>query len=281
MVACRHNTQDSGNRENALLGDETNIWYVAGLDNTNMPEEWVKGLHLEKLMGIAFKPILSGQIDVYSPDQDFFVDKKVSLDKIKKQLGWTNGVTNYNELKEMFFYEKWSTSSNLKSFKKDVQVWCPIQVWRQPDNQICKRKSFYVKSSSKDKGIIVGESVFTEFDFSNPSPFPRWYGFDANKYVNLIFDNVQANKLKVYDPVYIVDKSMIQLNSSKLKETIGQSLESDDLRKSICSFIFEENWYIDSKSLNLYKEVKSIGFVKKYWENGDYKSKILFFLKLE
>jgi hypothetical protein len=280
MVSC--NNQYSGSNDNVLLGDETKIWYVAGLDNPNTPADWIIGLDLEKLMELAFKPILNGQINVYSPNQLYFVEKEVPIDKIKRQLGWKKGVTNYNELKELFFHEKWSASANLHSFKKEVEFWGPVQVWNpNGTGEILKRLNFHVRPTSNEKGKIVGKSVFTEFDFENPSSYPFWYGFDPRNYINSVLDNIQNDKLKVYDPVYLVDKSLIKLNSEELEKLIGQDLGSDDLRNNIWSFIFEENWYIHQESLNLYKEVKSIGFVKKYWKKGEQKSKILFFLKFE
>jgi hypothetical protein len=277
MAAC--NSQDSGKSTNVLTGNETNIWYVAGLDNSTTPAEWISDLDLNKLYEIAFKPILSGEFEVHSPNQHYFTANQVSLEKIHDNLGWENNSKKFDDLKELFFHEKWSLSNNLKSFEKDIVYWCPVRVWKPRENSddVYKRKCFYVKPKSDKKGTLVGKSVFTEFDFSNPTSYPYWYGFDPHKFTNLILDNIQKGDLKVYDPVYIVDKSTRELDAENLEKLIGESLNADNLRKNIWSFIFEENWYIDQASLNIYKDVKSIGFVKKYWENGEQKSKILFF----
>lgn len=279
MVAC--NSHDSGKTSNVLTGSEANIWYVAGLDNSTTPSEWLSGLELNKLFGIAFKPILSGEFKVHSPNQHYFIDEVVSLDKIRENLGWKPGVTNYDEIREIFFHEKWSVSNDFKSFKKDIEFWCPVRVWNPNENsqEVYKRKCFYVKPKSDKKGTPVGKGVFTEFDFSNPSSYPFWYGLDPHNFSNMILDKIQKGEIKIYDPVYLVDKSTIKLNSEQLEKLIGESLNSDNLRNNIWSFIFEEDWYIDQTSLNIYKDVKSIGFVKKYWENGEQKSKILFFWK--
>lgn len=275
-------SRNSGIKKNEVLGSEVKIWYVAGLDNPQSPKEWLSGLDLEKLMTISFKPILEGRISVYSPDQKYFVDKNVPLETIKDQLGWTKGVTNYSELRELFFHEKWEATNDFKSFKKEVVFWCPIQVWSPNGSaEVIKRLSFYVKPNTLDKGEIVAKSIFTEFDFSNTSGYPYWYGFDPLKYVNSVIDQIQNNSLKAYDPIHLVDKSFIHLTSAELEKLCGQDLDSEDLRNNVSSFIFEENWYISPTSLNIFKEIKSIGFVKKYWVDGKQQSKILFFLKLE
>ena len=66
----------------------------------------------------------------------------------------------------------------------------------------------------------------------------------------------------------------------ELSEFIDLPLDSDLLRRNIESFIFQEYWYFDTETMDIYKEVKSIGFVRKYWED-EQKSKILFFIKFE
>jgi len=280
LISC--SSQNSGIKKNEVLGTEVKIWYVAGLDNPQSPKEWLSGLELDKLMKIAFTPILEGRISVYSPDQKYFVNKKVAVVKIKDQLGWTKGITNYSELRELFFHEKWEATTDLKSFKKEVVFWCPVQVWSPNGSaEVYKRLSFYVKPNTLDKGEIVAKSIFTEFDFSNPSNYPYWSGFDPLKYVNSVIDHIQNNSLKAYDPVHLVDNSFIHLTSAELEKLCGLDLGSVDLRNIVSSFIFEENWYISPTSLNICKEVKSIGFVKKYWVDGQQQSKILFFLKLE
>ena len=257
LVSCK--SQVTEENKNALIGDKAKIWYVAGLDNPNIPSEWLQGLDLNKLMVTTFTPVLKGEIDVYNPNLEYFVNE-----------------LNYDELKELFFHETWYATPNLKSFDKEVEFWCPVRVWNR-NGQTLKRKCFYVRPASKHRGIMIGKSVFTEFSFKLPNGFPIWYGFDPQKYINSVLDNIQNNKLKAYDPVYIVDKSLKTLSPEELEKYIGESLNSEDLRNNIGSFIFEEDWFIDPQTLDFQKEVKSIGFVKKYWDKN---WPVLFFVAL-
>jgi len=278
MASCT--SKDVKVSNNVLLGDNVQINYIVNFDNSTQPSEWLLGLDKSKLFEPAFKQVLSNKVDVYSPNYTYFVNEKFSVGEIKNLLE-SGDTVKYDELKEILFREQWDVPTDLKSFTKIVEYWCPVKVWHPVDKpaETYKRKIFVAKPISNEKGNIFAESIFTEFDLSNVNFYPSWTGFDPDKFINTVFDKIQENKQIAYDPIYIVDKSLVPLSPEKLKEFIGQSLTTDQLRRSVESLIFEENWYFDAESMNIYKEVISIGFVRKYWENSEQKSKILLFIK--
>ncbi len=149
----------------------------------------------------------------------------------------------------------------------------------EDDGEVLKRKIFCAAPTENSKVELIAENIFCEFDFENPTGFPVWTGFDPYKFINVVFDKIQANELKPLDPIYMVDGTEKIFTQKELSDYIGFSLDSELLRGRIGSFIFQEYWYFDATTMNIYKDVKSIGFVRHYWENGEQKSKILFFLK--
>ena len=281
LTGCSYG--DSKPPDNALLGDKVQVYYVDDLVNSTQPEEWMKNLDREELFRKVFDQILDKGKIVYSPQHTYFDTTKFATSKILEYLNWKNDERDFSELQEILFYESWYVPSNLKSFTKKIEFWCPVQVWH-PDNDMkktYKRKLFNVKPTANKTGEEVADGIFTEFDLSHASNFPIWTGLDDRKFINFVFDKVQTKDITAYDPIYVVDKSLKPFSVAELEKYMGQPLNSKTLRNDVTSLIFEENWYFEPKSMNIYKEVKSLGFVRKYWENGDYKSKILFFIKFK
>ena len=48
--------------ENILLGEQAKIWYLTEFDSPTTPKEWIAGMDLNKLMEIAFEPILKSYV---------------------------------------------------------------------------------------------------------------------------------------------------------------------------------------------------------------------------
>ena len=273
------NNQNTNQKENILLGDKARVTYIERLENNGHPEEWLAGMNKNALFDKTFNALSNNKVKVYTPNQTEFIDKTLySYDDIIKLTGWENGL-HLEEFKEMLFCENWFLSNDFKTFTKEVVYWCPVQVW-DTEGQVFKRKIFYATPTAQKKGELIAENIFSEFDFTNRVVFPSWNGFDPYKFVKTVFDRIIANGLTPIDPVYIVDGTEKVFTPQELAAYIGLPLDSELLRGHVESFIFQEYWYFDVATMNICKEVKSIGFVRKYWEDREQKSKILFFLKL-
>ncbi len=264
--------------DNVLMGEKARVTYIERLENNEHPGEWLTGMDKSTLFERTFNALSKGKVEVYTPNQTEFTDKTVfGYDEIIKLTGWEDGL-RLEEFKEMLFCENWFLPENFNAFTKEALYWCPIQIW-DTEGQVFKRKTFYVAPTGNKKGELFAENIYTEFDFTNRVVFPSWNGFDPYKFVEILFEKIVANELTPLDPIYIVDGTEKVFGPQELEIAIGLPLDSEKLRSQIESFIFQENWYFDVETMNIFKEVKSIGFVKKNWENGEQKADILFFIK--
>lgn len=265
--------------DNVLLGDKVTVHDEVFLVNEEHPKEWLEGMDRDKIFSGLFHQIFEEGTQVYSTNMQIPDFSEVEpIENVREMLNNANPNGGFDQVKEILFTEEWHVPSDFKKFTKKVNYWCPIKVWnRDNTEEILKAKMFYVKPTSNKKGKQVAKDIFLEFDL-DLAIFPHYMGLDDRKFINKAFDAVQAGNLKAYDPIYIVDKSKVPFTTDELEEFMGDSLGSENLKNSIFSLITEENWYFDAESMNIYKEVNSLGFVKEYIEDNHFKSKILFFI---
>ncbi len=282
LTSCKSQVVKENDNDNVLLGDKVTVYDEVFLVNDKNPEEWVKGIERDKLFSSLFYQIFKENQQVYSPNTEFPDYNNISSNEdIMRIFGWNEPKEEYGDLKEILFTEEWDISSNFKKFTKKVNYYCPIRVYfREGTQELLKAKTFYVKPTSNKKGKQVAKNIFLEFDLGL-AVFPHYSGLDDRKLVNTTFDAIQAGTVTVYDPIYIVDKSRVPFTPDELEEFLGISLSSDNLRNSVLSIITEEDWYFDAESMNISKEIKSLGFVSEYFEDGKFKSKILFFIMFD
>lgn len=281
VVSC--NSQEPNPQKNILLGDKVKVHYVVDFDNKNDPDEWLYGLNQDKLFKQVTDEVYANHKPVYSPNQSYLVGEQLTEEQTKEQCSGAKPSEIYKEFTEAMFIEEWFVPEDLKSFTKQIEYWSPVRVWhpRPESDELYKKLMFFLRPSGNTKGELVANSIFTEFEMYLASFPTGWSGFDGNKFINYVFDNIEKGKVKAYDPIYLVDKTEKTFSVAGLEQFLGKELGSSDLRNSVQSLIFEENWYFDPTSMNIYKEVLSVGFVRKYVENFEQKTKILFFLKFK
>lgn len=278
------NSQDSPKADNILLGDEVRITYVEELVKTQRPGEWLYGLDRDKLIKLIYKQVLENNQPIYTSDNFFFTEERMAKEEVIESMEKFDTPWETDQIQQILFNETWDASSDLESFTKRVDDWCPVRVFHPNPNtdEIYKRIEFSAKPNANTRGELVAESVFLEFELAQlGSFFPMTSGLDADKFISKVLGSIQSGKKAAYDPIYLVDKTLKTFSVEELTEFVEMDLNSVLFRKQIETIIFEENWYFDGESMNIAKEVLSLGFVRKYYEGGENKSKILFFLKFE
>jgi hypothetical protein len=100
----------------------------------------------------------------------------------------------------------------------------------------------------------VADSIMYIANIKNPDPAEAYYmdkwlsGSKVQKLAELIFTAVYDGKLKAYD--YMTGDEM-SIDSVK-------TMEIEYKREDIGQILFTEDWYFDSKSLKMYKQVNSM-----------------------
>lgn len=279
FISCKN--KDSDLQENILLGDKVEVYYTVDLLSNTNPSEWLYGMEREKLCKAINEEVLKNHNPVYSPNQNYFIGKKFTIDEVLEQYSNIDPEIAFKDFKEMLFIEDWFVPADLKTFNKTIKYYSPVRIWHpeEKSDKLYKKLMFFVQPKSNIKGELMATGIFTELTVVNTSFPTGWSGFDPKKFINHVFNEVHLNKIKAYDPIYLVDKTEKVLKPKELEAFLGQELDSDDLRKSTQSIIFEENWYFDRASMNLIKEVLSIGFCREYYADNEHKKKVLFFIK--
>lgn len=279
LSICSCNRPGASHTDNVLIGDKAQITYIERLEHDEYPAEWLAGMNKHALFNKVFHALSNNKVEVYNPNQPAFIDRtSFNYDDIIQLAEWEDGL-HLEEIREIIFCENWFLSSDFKKFTKEAVYWSPIQS-DATEGQFYKRKLFYAAPTRHKKGELVAENIFCEFDFTNRVVFPSWNGFDPYQFVGTVLDKIMADELAPLDPVYMVDGTETFFTPQELTDFIDLPLDSELLRRDIESFIFQEYWYFDAETMEIYKEVKSIGFVRKYWED-EQKSKILFIIKFK
>jgi hypothetical protein len=105
-----------------------------------------------------------------------------------------------------------------------------------------------------NEAIKVADSIMYIANVKNPDPEEAYYmdkwlsGVKVQKLAELIFSAVYDGKLKAYD--YMTGEE-ISIDSVK-------SMENEFKREDIGQILFTEDWYFDSESLKMYKQVNSV-----------------------
>ena len=105
-----------------------------------------------------------------------------------------------------------------------------------------------------DSAVAVADSIMYITEVKNSEPSEAYYmdqwlsGAKIDLLANLIFDAVYSNRLKAYN--YISGEEM---SISQVKE-----LETEWKREDVGQILFTEDWFFDSKKMQMYKKVNSI-----------------------
>lgn len=217
---------------------------------------------------------------------------------------WENPV-RIDEVKSLFFIEKWKMTINPLKFEKEILSWSPVRHYEK-DNEydtssVLIRKLVFSVLQNPDLRLnrhmiyagrfqyeyFLGVDEPDNFNFGNS--YERtvishtWSGFSKISLVNSIVELAVTGKVPVYDP-----KNLNSLSVSKISENLGEGRDSvlvNDTWKyfskgiitdNILSVIFIENWYINPETLEIYKEGIGIAPVQylpdenipnKYWKH--------------
>jgi len=175
--------------------------------------------------------------------------------------------------------EEWNFDSIQFQFEKKITQWYPVRLFYKPEDkehESPKYKLLYkVKNYQEGDFKSIGQNIKYNFNQENYDYFQMSYGLDFRIFENYIFKGIKSGKIEALDPVYLVDGTKIKL---KKEDLLNSPYFPTDPYRTV---IFNENWYIDSKTASLKKEVLGLAFVNETWENDKNNFKIVFYIEFK
>ncbi len=271
--------KETNEQKNLLLADEINATCVTELVNENNPD-WIKGFDGPKFFKTVFDIAMAGKVRVRGGMQIEDTTSTSNFVYTGEDLMKTmeNHVDTFdlNLIKEIRFLEKWSLDSKTFKFTKEVNAWTPVKIWEN-DGKTMKQMVFFVYPEKKEKGKLIAKNIIYEHPWYQE--YPNLYtGFDQIKFLQRIIDGVKSGTFKVYDPIYLVDKSKRAFDLEQLKEHLQVDLNPLSLNDQIYSIVFEEDWYFNEETFEITKDVKSIALVKADYSTEELKKSFMFFI---
>jgi hypothetical protein len=275
--------KESCETDNMLLAKKVSSHCSVDFNNQENPE-WTKSFNRLDFFTNLYDLAMSGKRKVYVAETELedttgkVIAKPEDIERVMKSHVDT---FNLDLLKRMLFFEHWKFNRNTYRFTKDVIAWTPVKVWE--DSIGMKQQVvlyIYPEGKNNEKGKLIAKNILYEIPWEQ-NPFPYVYtGFDQRAFINSIIEGVKDGSFKVYDPIYLVDKSKREFNAKELEEYIGVNFNSKEFYWSIHSLLFQEDWYFNKKTLQITKDIKSFAFVKADYnlETDKLDKKIMFFI---
>jgi hypothetical protein len=284
LIGCSQSKeQEADINDNVLLAKEVTVTSPAIIANKDNPE-WTKSLDRKAFIEQAFKLAMKKAVPIYAivPSDFQFEDiehmKVMDPGDIPDRMAWQGNDRSTNEIKEIWFYERWSFNKDYLKLNKEVLGWSPIRVY-EIEGKGLKKLIFFEYPKAMIKGKKIAESIIYEKQWFDEYPTTS-VGFDKLGFLKYIIEGIKNGKIDPFDPIYLVDKSKRKFTPDELAKYIGQDLNPGLINFSLSSMLFEEDWYFDEHTFAIQKEVKSIAFVQDNYdpEKGTSTKKILFFI---
>lgn len=269
-------------QNNDLLPNKVIVYNEVNFKTQSIPE-WTSGVDSIYMNGLN-DLVLASNVKCYSAS--VYYDPTNEIEMPKNEVAGHMQVSNPLGINALYFIESWEFNQNSFTFKKNVESWSPVfEFIKDNDGEkyIAKKLLYDVKGVSQNEEQLIAQNMTYEVSFNSEAKTSEF--LDVKKMARLISEPVSEGKMKAYD--FMLDTEM-PLN--EVKEQLGyaiDSLEEEDPVtgtwvwkyierpldfNSIEGFIFVEDWYIDTQSLSIRKQVKSIAPVVYGYridENGD------------
>ncbi len=263
-------------------------------------EEWIKTLD-KKIISQGIEKSLSQKIKTYNDD-----DSLMSIKSIKENLGIlpdtqlieqengelktkiTKNNLDINSIKSIYFTEEWFYNQDSSIFTKKILYYSPVRYYHKFDTlKYTKRWIYRIKNNNFNKKTSkqIAENIIYEVDFDNDTSTTEIEGLDKKQFVDILINNAINKKIKCYDAMSTKELTVEQINNELGNTTDTIFVEDPETgeistkiapgiidKSEIKGLMFIENWYLDTVSFNIRKEILGIApirFVEKYFEDSE------------
>jgi hypothetical protein len=302
-LACNNETNDiksiKPENMNALLSEKVKMQDRIPFKNKDNPD-WVAGLNHIEFVEDFFQKTFSGE---FTNTHSTYIESDnvlYGINNIKQRMGievtgdsildseiesldslYEKGL-DLSEITEIITWEEWEFDKKSLLFSKKIKAWAFVREYYRADDTLHEnaryRLPFIVKND--ETAVInkkLAENIISVFNLDYHEYLDR-IGFGEEEFFKFLLENIEAGKLKTYDPIYLIDRSKREFTTEELKNFAGIEFDYVDLASEVYKFIFIEDWYYDEKTFCIEKKVKGLGLVADRLINDEWQDKILFFL---
>lgn len=268
LLSCTTEKKEKNqqNKSNLLVDQLITVSHLYS-EQAQQSLPWKNSFKVRPLINSLFYEVLQNKIVLYNPifeDTVFNVlDKESWLHILKNNKQLTFDTTQFNDL---YFFESWSLdTANNFNLQKEVLYWSPVK----RENQIMKLAGKVKAYPLKEKKLLAQQLIY-EFSL-NDSIFSN-ERLNKRKFAKILFDWAIHNPHKTYNPF---------TSQPMTKEELYQRMNISDSSlylpyNEINAILFVENWYYDTKTYSIQKEVLSIAPILYLFDNNEVLKQILF-----
>ena len=279
---------------NALIPTKVIVYNEVNFLEQSIPE-WTNGVDTARMKDLNQKVIdsdleLYSSMVYYTPDSKTLMTDKDILDNMNDK----------GTISALYFIESWDFDQKKYFLQKNVESWSPVYEFYKKNKEglvdstkKAKKLLYDVRESSTNNEKLIAENITYEVSLSKDFKTNEY--LDLTKFTHLIVDPVLSGKKQAYDFF-----ENTELTPIEVKYIFGYSVDSleeedpvtgewvkrveimeEDLSE-VEAFIFVEDWFLDTKTFAIRKQVKAIApvlFQVRIDDEGEaYESKKIAFL---
>lgn len=267
LFSCTTKKKEKPQSQSNLLVDELITVSHLYSEQAQQSLPWTNAFRVRTLINSLFFDVLQNKIVLYNPifEDTVFnkLDKESWLHILKNSKHLTFDTTQFNDL---FFFESWHLDT-LENFnlRKEVLYWSPVK----RENQIMKLAGKVKTLPLKEKKLLAQQLIY-EFSL-NDSIFAN-ERLNKRKFAKILFEWAIHNPQKTYNPFTSQPMTKEELYKRMYISDSSLYMPHNDIN----SILFVENWYYDTKTYSIQKEVLSIAPILYLYNDDEVSKQILF-----
>lgn len=256
---------------NALLPEKVIVYNEVNYKEQSIPE-WLNGVD-SNFMNQLNQKVIASDLQLYSSNIYYEPETKIKMTDEDVKLN----MRETSKISALYFVESWSFDKASYTLKKHIESWSPVLEFykttsdgRIDSSRKAKKLLYDVRENTSSKEQLIAQNITYEVSLSSEQKTSDF--LDLNKLIHLIVEPVIRGDKKAYDffdqtemtPMdvkYVFGYSVDSLEEEDPVtgewKTVKTEVQEEDL-SDIEAFIFVEDWYIDTKTFAIRKQVKAI-----------------------
>ena len=281
LIACnnvKENKQEASesinveqNKQNDLLPTKVIVYNEVNYKEQSIPE-WLNGVD-SNFMEQLNQKVIDSDLHLYS--SNIYYEPDVKIDMTDDDIRFN--IPEESEISALYFVESWSFNKASYTLEKYVESWSPVlEFYKKTSEGLvdssrkAKKLLYDVRENTSSEEQLIAENITYEVSLSSEHRTSDY--LDLNKLVHLIvepvingekkaFDFFERTEMTPMDVRYVFGYSVDSLEEEDPVtgewKTVEKEVHEEDLSE-VEAFIFVEDWYIDTKTFAIRKQVKAV-----------------------